>query len=159
MFAKRSLAVFRRLGERPTSESGEEVALAKYGGPSSKSCPSGTICQQRTTVKCSPGPLAVTRVGGWHCPQQFHEVSTVGGFYGLAHNAGLESASLAIWVKRLLKPRLVVPPRSRVQAGPIASRGPLVKALQARAATFASLSVGAVPWRRPSPGVTAEAEP
>ena len=72
---------------------------------------------------------------------------------------GLESAPLAIWVKRLLKPRLVVPPRSRVQAGPIASRGPLVKALQARAATFASLSVGAVPWRRPSPGVTAEAEP
>ena len=58
-------------------------------------------------------------------------VSMVGRFYGLAHNAGLESASLAIWVKRLLKPRLVVPPRSRVQAGPIASRGPLVKGLQA----------------------------
>ena len=80
--AGRSLAVFRRPGERPTSESGEEVALAKYGGPSSKSCPSGTICQQGTTVKGSPGPLAVTRIGGWHCPQQFHEVSTVGRFYG-----------------------------------------------------------------------------
>ena len=98
-----------------------------------------------TMVKGSPGPLAVQRQRGWHRCQLFpcrpgeRLTSDSGGEVALAN--------------------LVVPPQRRVQAGPIASRGPQVKALQAHAAAFALQLAVAATWRRPSAGVTAEAEP
>ena len=130
-------ATLQRFGEAATTQNVKLLCAIKRSVAEAK----GT----ETMVKGSPGPLAVQRQRGWHRCQLF----PCRPGERLTSDSG-EEVALA---------NLVVPPQRRVQAGPIASRGPQVKSLQAHAAAFALQLAVAATWRRPSAGVTAEAEP